>query len=255
MGRQAQKQFEKWQDKGWLILGVHVSREPCTVRVFWPFAPSARKALFVWIDRVLVGQALFTWSFGLLTLGAMMGCLPIDLGTGGSTGTGGQSASDDKGEERPDYDVEPGSCDAWKVAYCEAVDECSAFESHADCAERVGYVRCAEEAPIQRCQKDIEKALDKKACKKLPDDCDPEEIADRTVPTRACRALYEAVCEWAYFCGLESSIESCSMGLSLATPCDQFTAVLPGLDECLDGYRKLACDERAPSACEGLLRR
>lgn len=189
--------------------------------------------------------------------GLTSGCLQLGLdgsGSSGSDSSGTGSKAGDDDEEDDDPEVEKGSCNAWKVSYCHAVDECGAFGDEKDCETDVGYVVCHEEAPYAKCQKDIESALKQNACKKLPDDCGPKDIADRREPTLACERIYEAICEWSFYCGTELSVESCLASLQASTPCGGFTAVLPGVDECIAAYRSLGCGDPSPDICYGILR-
>lgn len=186
----------------------------------------------------------------LLLMGALFaaGCVPVGLeepvdGTGGASQGSGGSGSD---LEPP----EPGTCNAWKVSYCKAVARCS-FDSRAKCETDVGYVMCLEDAPFGACAK----ALDEAKCDEMPDHCGPQTIADRTLPTSVCRDMQREICEWSLYCGYEFSLEGCQATLAQAQPCGEFTAVLPGYEQCLLDWRTLPCDVQMPPSCEGILRR
>lgn len=187
----------------------------------------------------------------VLTALSCGGC--VEVGLPGSSGDQVQPGS--TAPRADSGDVEEGSCDAWKVAYCDAIDQCDAFSNQQECEIDVGYVRCKEDAPLSRCQLEIEEALSRDECGELPAGCTPTDIADRTVPTQSCERLHEEMCEWSLFCGYELSVESCMATKSTSEPCDQYTAVWPGITDCLDGWATLACDESAPEICRGLFRR
>lgn len=162
--------------------------------------------------------------------------------------------SEDRDRQSVQFSAEPGSCNDWKISYCEAVEECSAFSTTEECQIDVGYVRCASGAPFKDCQERIDAAVSEGACSELPDDCNPAQIADRTVPQQACKDIYGAICELGFFCGSELSIESCLASLQTSTPCEQFTAVLPESEECIDALSVQACGDPLPPICNGVLR-
>lgn len=150
--------------------------------------------------------------------------------------------------------MEEGSCNAWKVSYCDAIEQCDAFADREQCEIDIGYVRCKEDAPFAWCDTEIRKSLKDDACGELPSECAPAEIADRTVPTQYCEDLHEEMCEWSLFCGYEVSVESCMATKDTSEPCDQYIAVWPGIEDCLEAWATLACDEAAPEICRGLFR-
>lgn len=208
--------------------------------------------------RSVLGQIM---TVGLLLgAGCLSGCeefLP-GLGGGPPEPEGSQEQDDASGgggtRDTPDYEAEPGSCNDWKISYCEAVEECSAFSTTEDCQLDLGYVRCHEDAPYTSCQERIDKALDEKSCKELPDDCNPADIADRTIPTQECRAIQDAICEFNLFCGYEFSTESCLASLETSAPCGAFTAVLPESESCVEAISMLGCSDPIPTICSGVLR-
>lgn len=186
----------------------------------------------------------------LVLIGALLagGCVQVGLEENGAEGSGGSGSA---GSDNPDTEEpEPGSCNAWKVSYCKAVSRCS-FDSRAECEADVGYAMCLEDAPVAACAK----ALDGAKCDQMPSHCDPESIADRTLPTQVCRDLQREICEWSLFCGFEFSLEGCQTTLATSQPCGEFTAVLPGYEECLTDWRTLPCDQQMPPSCDGILRR
>lgn len=203
-----------------------------------------------WFPGRLMGRVVvFAWA----PLSLTFGCLGMRIG--GSQSDGDADDSEMGGANPgPTPNVEPGTCDGWKVSYCKAVRACNAFETYDACTERLGYVRCLDDAPFSRCQKEIDAAVEKNKCEDLPEDCETVDIADRKEPVRVCRLLYQAACEWAFFCGIEVSEESCRQGLEFSNPCSNFTAVLPGADQCVDAYKVLGCFEPQPEICQGILR-
>lgn len=154
-----------------------------------------------------------------------------------------------KADPRPD--VEPGSCDAWKVSYCDAIKSCQSSHAAEGCKATVGYLRCLDDAPVGRCAKEIDKAVEDKKCS-LPEDCHPEAIADRRQAVAACRDLYEAACEWGFFCGFYLSEDSCRVQLEFQRSCSEALAVLPDAEKCLRAYQTLGCFDPAPMECPGL---
>lgn len=179
------------------------------------------------------------------------GCLPVELEQSGQEGSGGTGGDDDDDDVDPDREPpEPGSCNSWKVSYCDAVARCS-FGTRKECETDVGYVMCLEDAPFGECAE----AIDEASCGDMPAQCDPADIADRTLPTAVCQELQKEICEWSLFCGYDFSLEGCEADLARAQPCGEFTAVLPGYEECLADYKTLPCDVQLPPSCEGLLRR
>lgn len=152
------------------------------------------------------------------------------------------------------YEGEPGTCDAWKISYCEAIEQCSAFATHEDCQLDVGYVRCAETAPVGRCEAEIDEALAADDCDALPRDCTPQVIADRTIPSQICGDIYEALCEHDFFCGAAVSIETCVSSLQASTPCSEYTAVLPQGEDCPGAIGLISCGDDLPATCMAVLR-
>jgi hypothetical protein len=147
-------------------------------------------------------------------------------------------------------------CDAWKVSYCKAVSKCASFELRDDCESDIGYAICSETAPVQECTTSIDAALKANACDELPSDCGPKAIADRTEPTKACREIYTAICEWALYCSASESIDSCVAKLEVDNPCADYTAALyPNLDACVSAYGTLNCGEAPPLECDHILRK
>lgn len=199
---------------------------------------------------------LLTRTLSAITLTFLWGCsdfiAPIEAeqeeaGDGDGDGDGG-----DDGEGG--YEAEPGSCNAWKISYCEAIEQCSAFATQQDCQVDVGYVRCLSDAPVERCGEEIDAALKKDACEELPTDCTPQQLADRTVPRQLCQDIYQELCEFDFFCGATVSTETCVASLETSTPCTSFTAVLPQGENCVAAIRRLSCGDALPQECVEVLR-
>lgn len=161
-----------------------------------------------------------------------------------------------EGEEKPerDFEADPGTCDAWKISYCDAIEQCSAFTTHEECQVDVGYVRCWEDAPVGSCEEEINQALADDDCDALPSDCTPQEIADRTVPERICKEIYNALCEHDFFCGVNVSIETCVATLETGSPCSEYTAALPQAEDCPEAIGLLSCGDGLPAECQEVLR-
>lgn len=172
---------------------------------------------------------------------------------GGNQGGGGDDDSDMGGASPGgNPDVEPGTCDSWKVSYCNAIKACQSDYAFEVCKETVGYVRCLDDAPVGRCTKEIDASVDEKECD-LPDECEPAAIADRREPVAACRKLYQAACEWGFFCGHYLSEEACRLSGDSEVSCSRAIAVLPSNQSCIFAYQTLGCWDARPEACPGLL--
>lgn len=198
------------------------------------------------LRRIAGRTSAVLWALALSS--ATTGCMELGMGGTGSNGGGDSSGNGDS-------DGDGASCNDWKVAYCEALEECSAFSSRDECENDVGYVVCKEGAPVGKCHSEIRSALREGACSALPgSECTPEEVADRTAPKAACEALHAEVCELQLYCGLTYTTEECRSELSAADPCSNYYAVWPGIDACLEAYPKLGCHDSLPEVCMGILR-
>lgn len=179
-------------------------------------------------------------------------CAPYDALT---------AKSDDPIEDPPSRttanypDAEPGSCSAWKFAYCDAIDACSAFETREECELDLGWLQCRDDAPLGACQELIEDALKDEACEELPGECGPGAIADRSIVSQLCEEIHLAYCEHRLICGLEFSFDACLETIARVEPCDSFTSTLPGASDCAQAYTRAECDGKAPEVCIGVLRR
>jgi hypothetical protein len=116
----------------------------------------------------------------LLPLSVTFGCLGMRVG---GSQDDDSSMGGAKADPRPD--VEPGSCNGWKVSYCDAVKTCQSSQAAERCKATVGYVRCLDDAPVGRCAKEIDKTVASEKCA-LPEDCHPGDIADRRKTPAAC---------------------------------------------------------------------
>lgn len=189
-----------------------------------------------------------TLVMGLL-LGAT-GCLELGMGGSGSSDSGGDSSDDED-----DADASETACNDWKVAYCDALEQCESFSSRDECENDVGFVVCKASAPVEVCRTEIRAALREGSCEDLPgSECAPEEVADRSLPKAACEALHEEVCELQLDCGLTYTAEECLAELGAADPCTDYYAVWPGIDACLEAYPQLGCSDALPEVCMGILR-
>lgn len=185
---------------------------------------------------------------------ALPGCIAP-----GDTARSQDGADEDTNEDDEDEDddaVQSGTCAAWKVSYCEAVDQCGSVAEKNECKLDVGYVQCLADAPYAACQDKLDAVVEDEACDDWPKRCEPQDIADRRTPTAACKELHAQKCEWLLYCGAQTSLEECVATLDAAEPCTAFTAVLPAAQECSDRFAVLQCDEAIPSECatEKLLR-
>jgi hypothetical protein len=182
---------------------------------------------------------------------APFGCVPVQ-NMEGAEEDGALDGGDDQ-DPQGDGDgpnAEPGTCNAWKISLCDAVTRCS-FDTQEECETDVGYVMCKADAPVGRCARELEDA----DCDELPKDCDARDIADRSLPQKVCQDLQEASCEWSLTCGYELSLEACLANQASVQPCSDFTAVLPGYEDCLEAVRFQPCNGTLPASCQGLLRR
>lgn len=190
------------------------------------------------------------------------GIMPLGCIDPGLLGMNEQAAEQDTADdetpesEDPDYpDAEDGTCSAWKFAYCDAIDACSAFDTREQCELDLGWLVCLPDAPLQSCQEKIEKAVKDKACDDLPQDCNPAEIADRSLPYQLCLDIHTSLCEYRLYCGLELSLDGCVETLNRTEPCDSFTSFLPTAVDCAEAFTTLACGDPLPEVCVGSLRR
>ncbi|MCH2107955.1 MAG: hypothetical protein MK135_01390 [Polyangiaceae bacterium] len=196
----------------------------------------------------------------LLYLAGQWGCVSFDLGGGPPEQSpppqeeASNSANQASQENTPaDFENAVGTCNGWKLAYCDAVVTCSAFSARQECEDQIGYLICKDDAPYARCEAEIRAAVEADDCDALPTDCNPQDLADREAPIAACQEIADAHCEWALTCGFELNYDSCRAELQATSPCENYTAVNPGLEECLQSYLTRSCDGDVPEACLGLL--
>jgi hypothetical protein len=186
---------------------------------------------------------------------AALGCVQS-----GGVGTGRDDGADESGEDGEDGSddlIAAGTCAAWKVSYCGAVEHCGSAREARECEDNVGHVRCLAAAPYPSCQEQLDTVVSDDECDDWPKDCEPRDIADRTEPSAACKQLHAQKCEWLLYCGSQTSIETCESTLEAAEPCSAFTAVLPAAEDCIERFLTLQCDESVPSECatEQILRK
>ncbi|OQX70177.1 MAG: hypothetical protein B6A08_01500 [Sorangiineae bacterium NIC37A_2] len=194
----------------------------------------------------LLDRGRRTLLLSLLPLSVTFGCLGMRVG---GSQDDDSSMGGAKADPRPD--VEPGSCNGWKVSYCDAVKTCQSSQAAERCKATVGYVRCLDDAPVGRCAKEIDKTVASEKCA-LPEDCHPGDIADRRQAVAACRDLYQAACEWGFFCGFYLSEDSCRVQFEFQQTCSEALAVLPDAEKCLRAYQTLGCFEPLPAECPGI---
>lgn len=174
-------------------------------------------------------------------------CVDLGLGAGGGSGS---SASTDDGSDGDDFEAEPGSCNDWKISYCDAVDQCGSVQEKSQCHDDVGYITCMDDAPYAGCAPKLAKIAKDGACEKWPDGCEPEEIAERTDPYVACLQLYQAVCEWRQYCNPLTTIEDCEMAMEAAAPCSGYYSLVPDMARaCIELYSSLSCGESIRPEC------
>ncbi len=192
----------------------------------------------------------FPRLFALAVLASTpLGCLQIGLGTGGgSSSSGGSGGAGGTGGTTTT--TTDGTCNAWKVSYCAAVALCGSVEEKADCEDRVGYVVCRDGAPFASCQDKLDAIKNTSQCGSWPDDCEPEDIADRSSPNEACIKLYSGICEWRQYCSPLTSVDDCRQQLDSDAPCSSYFAVNPDTaDMCIKGYQVVGCGESIPAEC------
>jgi hypothetical protein len=178
---------------------------------------------------------------------ALLGCAQPGMG-GGSRDDGADESGTEPSEDSRDDGVD-GTCSAWKVSYCGAVEHCGSVSERNECESDVGYVRCLSAAPVASCQEALDAVVSEDDCSDWPKACEPSDIADRAEPAAACQRLHAQKCEWLLYCGSQTSLEACEATLEASEPCSSFTAVLPAADACLDRFATLQCDEPVPSEC------
>ncbi len=205
--------------------------------------PSALPSLF---SKAMSSRARFT-PILLFALSTTPGCMDLGLGAGGGSGA---SASADGGGEGDDFEAEPGSCNDWKVSYCDAVDECGSVREKSQCQGDVGYIACLADAPFATCATQLAQIAKNGACEKWPDGCEPEQIAERTDPYVVCVQLYRAVCEWRQYCNPLTTIEDCEMAMEAAAPCSGYYSRVPDVAQaCIELYSSLSCGESIRPEC------
>lgn len=174
-----------------------------------------------------------------------MGCLQIGLGGGG--GSSGDSSADDSDEE---YEAEEGSCNGWKVAYCEAVDLCGSVEERTRCHDAAGYVVCKSDAAFASCQTKLEAIQRESECSDWPEGCEPSDLADPTDAFTACRRVYRGICEWRQYCNPLTTVDDCEAEMETQVPCSSYYAVNADVAEtCIAGYQVVGCGEYVPNEC------
>lgn len=163
----------------------------------------------------------------------------------------GQTPSDedeDQGSGAFDYDAEPGTCDGWKVRYCEAFVLCGDVTLE-ECVYEAEFVACHADSPYSKCEQKFEEVIAKDDCSLFPRDCYPRDIADRTAPYEVCRNVQAAVCEFDFYCGSPYDTESCIAATNQTFECDARLSIGTGVESCLTEVERAFCGDALPESC------
>ncbi len=147
------------------------------------------------------------------------------------------------------YDAEKGTCDGWKVRYCEAFVQCG-HGTEEECIFEAEYVTCKTNAPFVGCEKQFQEVIDENDCSLFPNDCYPRDIADRSAATELCEDVQEAACEYDFFCGFSFSLETCLSETSHIYECRQRLSAVPGGEACVTALNQAACGDSLPASCQ-----
>lgn len=145
------------------------------------------------------------------------------------------------------YDAEPGTCDGWKVRYCEASVLCGHRDAE-PCIYEAEFIACYADAPYSDCEAEFQEVIDEDDCSLFPNDCYPRNIADRTAARELCEDVLEAACEFDFFCGYVSNLEACINEWAHSYNCEERLSVVPGGEACVTDLNNAACGEY-PSSC------
>lgn len=147
------------------------------------------------------------------------------------------------------YDAEPGTCDGWKVRYCEAYVLCG-HGTVEECIFDAEFVACHRDAPYSDCEAAFQEVIDEDDCSLFPRECYPRDIADRSDALELCEAVQEAACEYDFFCGFASNLETCVTETSHYYECDERISAVPGGEACVTALNSAACGDSLPEACK-----
>lgn len=147
-----------------------------------------------------------------------------------------------------DYDAEQGTCDGWKVRYCEAFVLCG-HGTEEECIFEAEFVACHADAPYSDCEAEFQEVIDEDDCSLFPSDCYPRDIADRTAARELCEDVKEAACEYDFFCGFAFNLETCITETSHLYECDERLSAVPGGDACVTALNQAACGDSLPEVC------
>lgn len=162
---------------------------------------------------------------------------PVEEGSGNPNSTGYR------------YDAEKGTCDGWKVRYCEAYVHCG-HGTEEECIFEAEFVTCKTNAPYVDCEEQFEKVVEDDDCSLFPNDCYPRDIADRGAAVQLCEEVQEAACEYDFFCGFAFNLETCLNETSHIFECNQRLSAVPGGDACVTALNQAACGDPLPATCE-----
>lgn len=146
------------------------------------------------------------------------------------------------------YDAEPGTCDGWKVRFCQAFIQCG-HGTKEECIHQAEFIQCATNAPYSACEAEFQKVIDKEDCSLFPDECYPRDISNRTGARELCEDVQEAACEYDFFCGYAFNLETCITETSHLYECDRRLSAVPGGEACVKELNRAACGEQLPAVC------
>jgi hypothetical protein len=165
-------------------------------------------------------------------------------GEGGGEGSG----TDGGGSREFQYDAEAGTCDGWKVRFCEAFVHCG-HGTLDECVHTAEFVECHSDSPFQECEKQFEKVIKEKDCALFPTGCYPRDIADRTAALTLCQDVQEAACEYDFFCGFSFNLETCITETSHLYQCSRRLSAVPGAEACVTDLNRAGCGDSLPEVC------
>lgn len=177
----------------------------------------------------------------VLVFGIVTGCgdlVPVEQGeSGGDVSSSGFN-----------YDAEPGTCDGWKVRYCQAFIQCG-HGTEEECIHQAEFVECDANAPYVDCEVEFQKVVDEDDCSLFPAECYPRDIANRTAARELCEDVQEAACERDFFCGSPYDTEICISETSQLYQCDRRLSAVPGAEDCVTALNHAACGDPLPEVC------
>lgn len=145
------------------------------------------------------------------------------------------------------------TCLAWQDSMCDFIaDKCQA-QARADCDELYQSLFCKDDGTMQSCIGTLSTAtcpspLDvPAACKGIND---PAPVADY------CKDFAREVCEFGVRCKETSDQAGCEaqVAVELASTCNAGVGLSATADQCLADLGTLACGEKAPASCSGVVK-